>query len=303
MYHNLFTLKIEQKMKTMHFKKAAFLLAALALSTATMAQQAKAQKTAYAEYGNNTYTFNKTNGNLKEYIRTDWKGSSYEMKLLNGKPTELHVDGKLIPPSEYSKYSGVIADIREQIKEDRAQAVRDQAQAKRDQQQAKRDQEQAKRDQEQAKREQEDAGKDQEQAKRDQEQAARDQDQAKRDQDQAKRDQEQAARDQEQAKRDQEQAKRDQEQAATDQVQAKEDQKQAAEDQRVLKLLTEDLVSDHIIPNENALHELKMNGDEMIINGVKQPEDIFKRYKEKYPRFAHGHSSGDGFNGLTIKND
>ena len=276
-------------MKTMHLKKATMLLAALALSTAVLAQQAKPRKTAYAEYGNNTYTFNKTNGNLKEYIRTDWEGSSYEMKLLNGKPTELRVNGKLIPPSEYGKYSVAIADIREQIKEDRAQAVRDQAQAKRDQAQAERDQEQAKRDQEQAKR-------DQAQAKTEQEHAGKDQEQAARDQEQAKRDQEQAGRDQEQAKRDQEQAARDQEQAA-------EDQKQAAEDQRVLKLLTADLVSDHIIENEHALHEMKMNDEEMIINGVKQPEDVFKKYKSKYPRFARGHSSDGQFNGLIIHNN
>lgn len=272
-------------MKTMHFKKAALLFGVLALSTATMAQQAKAKKTAYVD-GNNTYTFSTTNGIRKEYIETEYDGVDYEMKLLNGKLTELHVDGKLIQPADYGKYSEPIAIIRRHIKE---QGERDRAQAKRDQEQAKRDQEQAARDQEQA--------------KRDQEQAVREQGEAKRDQEQAARDQEQAKKDQEQAARDQEQAKRDQEQAARDQVQAKEDQEQAAEDQRVLKALTEDLVSDHIIPNESALHELKMNADEMIVNGVKQSDDVFKRYKAKYPRFAHGHSSGDGFNGLTIKND
>jgi FtsZ-interacting cell division protein ZipA len=280
-YHNLYFIKSKQKMKTNYLRNGLMIIA-LALSTAAIAQQAKAKKTAYAEYGNNTYTFNKTDGVLKEYVETNWEGNRYRIKLVNGKPTMLYVNDKLIPPTEYGKYSEVIADIREQIKEDRAQAIRDQEQAKRDQEQAKRDQEQAKRDQEQAKREQENAGKDQEQAVRDQEQAKRDQ---------------------EQAVRDQEQAKRDQEQAVEDQKQAKHDQEQAAEDQRVLKLLTDDLVSDHIIPNENALHELRMNADEMIINSVKQSDDVFKRYKAKYPRFARGHSSGDGFNGLTIKND
>ncbi len=87
----------------MHFKKAALLFGVLALSTAAIAQQAKAKKTAYVD-GNNTYTFSTTNGIRKEYIETEYDGVDYEMKLLNGKLTELHVDGKLIQPSDYGKY-------------------------------------------------------------------------------------------------------------------------------------------------------------------------------------------------------
>jgi hypothetical protein len=128
--------------------------------------------------------------------------------------------------------------------------------------------------------------------------------QAKIDQEQASRDQEQAKRDQEQASRDQVQAKHDQEQAHLDQIQAKKDQERAAEDQRLLKQMTGDLVADHIIPNEDALRELSMNGEEMIVNGVKQPESVFKKYSAKYPRFAQGNTSYENgkrqFNGLHI---
>lgn len=268
------------------------MIAALAFSTTVMAQNAK-KKTAYNDHGNSSYTFDETNGNLREYVKTNWEGDYYEMKLLNGKPTLLYVNNKLIPPAEYGKYSAVISDIRKQIKKDRIQAKRDQAQAKRDQEQAGRDQQQAKRDQEQA-------GRDQIQAKREQENAGKDQEQAKRDQEQAARDQEQAKRDQEQAGRDQEQAKKDQQQARLDQIQAKKDQEQAAEDQRVLKMLIGDLVSDHIIPNGKALQNFSMNADEMIVNGKKQPDAVFKKYQDKYPRFAKGHSSYGQFNGLQI---
>ena len=276
-------------MKT-NYLKSAVMICALILSTTAIAQTTK-KRTAYAaqgstEYGNNTYTYNETNGILHEYVETYWKGDHYEMKLLNGKPTLLRVNDKLIPPAEYGKYSGVIADIRERIKEDRKQAEKDRAQASRDREQAEKDREQAERDRQQA--------------HRDQEEARRQQGDAERDQAQARRDQEQAKRDQEQAARDQEQAKRDQEQAGRDQIQARHDQEQAKEDQRQLELMISDLVSDGIIPNKEALHSMRMNADEMIVNGKKMTDSVFNKYKERYPRFAHGHSDGKNFNGFNM---
>ncbi len=264
------------------------ILCATLLCSTVMAQTKK--QTADTQYGANTYTFNKTNGNLQEYIKTDWKGKSYEIKLHNGKPNMLKVDEKLIPPSDYDKYSAVITEIRTQIKQDRAQAAADQEQARRDQQQAQRDQQQAKRDQEQAQR-------DQEQAQRDQQQARRDQEDAKAE---AVRDQQQAVRDQQQAKREQEEAARDQLQAQGDQLQAKKDQAEAAEDQRQLKMLETDLVTDGLVANEAALRSLQMNADGMTVNGKKVPDSVFSKYKEKYSRFAHGHNEGENFNGLNI---
>ena len=285
--------------------KSALLVGVIILSMAATAQQKAKKRTAYVqtgstEYGNNTYTYNDEGGVLHEYVETNWKGDKYEMKLVGGKPIMLIVNGEKIAPADYGKYSNVIGEIRAQIKRDREQAKRDQAQARIDQEQAKRDQEQARRDQEQAGREQEEARHEQAQAERDQVQAGKDQEQAKRDQEQAGRDQEQAKRDQEQAKRDQVQAKYDQVQAKYDQEQAKYDQEQAKEDQRQLKLMISDMVSDGIIPNEDALHSLRMNADEMIVNGKKMSDNVFNKYKERYPRFAHGHSEGGNFNGMSI---
>lgn len=259
--------------------KSALLTGALILSMAAMAQQKGKMKMAYAinsntEYGTNNYTYNEEGGVLHEYIETNWKGNKYEMKLVEGKPTLLIVNGEKIQPAEYGKYSKVIAEIKEQIRRDREQAKRDEAQAVRDQ----------------------------EQAKRDQEQARKDQAQAVKDQEQAKRDQEQADKDQAQAKRDQEQAQRDQEQAQRDQVQAKHDQEQAEEDQRVLKLMMNDLVKDGLVSSADDVHSLRMNADEMWVNGKKMTGVVFEKYKSKYPRFAHGHNEGGNFNGLNVTN-
>ena len=112
---------------------------------------------------------------------------------------------------------------------------------------------------------------------------------------------EQAKKNAEQAVRNDEQAKLNREQAARNNEQAKRNAEQAAENERFIKELTEDLVNDKVIPNKNSLRDFNLNNEGMTVNGVKQPDELFKKYKEKYSKQSSG-----GFNysrdGIIIKN-
>ena len=121
-----------------------------------------------------------------------------------------------------------------------------------------------------------------EQAKRDRAQAERDREQAGRDREQAGQNRSQADRDKAQAELDRLQASRDREQAERDREQAERDRKRAEEDRKMMECLIKDLVADGIVTNRDSIHSLKVDADEVIVNGKHLPEALEKKYIAKY---------------------
>ncbi|MBS1527104.1 MAG: hypothetical protein JST19_15740 [Bacteroidetes bacterium] len=239
------------------------------------------------------------NGKRVERIESEIDDKFYRITLVAEKMTDLYVDGEKVPPAEWKKYDDVLNAIRremkEQAKRNEEQAVRNAEQAKRNAEQAVRNQEQEKRNAEQAVRNEEQAKKNaeqvvrnKEQEKRNAEQAIRNQAQQKRDEEQAHLNEDQSKRNAEQAVRNKEQEKRNAEQTIRNEEQAKRNAEQARAMEALMKDLSSDLANDKIIKNENDLKQFRFSADGMYVNGVRQPDEVFKRYKQKYSKDKYG---------------
>ena len=202
-------------------------------------------------------------------------GPLYVVQMQGGKILNFSVDGRNIPTEGLGQYQTVIDSIKVRVREAELQAKRDRAQAELDRAQAGRDREQADRDRQQADR-------DREQTDRDRAQAERNRAQAETSRDQAEQNREQASRDREQAERDRAQASRDREQAERDREQAERDRKRAEEDRKMMESLIKDLIADGIVTDRDSVHSLKVDADEIIVNGKRLPEVLEKKYITKY---------------------
>jgi hypothetical protein len=202
-------------------------------------------------------------------------GPLYVVQMEGGKVLNFSVDGRNIPTDSLGRYQAVIDDIKVRVKEAQEQAKRDRAQAELDRQQAGRDRQQAERDREQANR-------NREQAERNRQQALLDRDQAERNREQAERNREQADMNRQQADRDREQAFRDREQAERDRAQAERDRQRAEEDRKIVDSLIKDLIADGIVQDRDSVHAMKVDADEVIVNGKRLPEALEKKYITKY---------------------
>jgi len=300
-------------MKAKYFGLIGMLLAAATVS----AQTSKSAKTAYDDNLNNNYDrIHTVDGKKVEDIQMHRGGKIYRAELVNEKLAELYVDGEEISEADWTKYTSAITAIRVQLELNRQQAKANALQARRNEEQNKLNEQQAKHNAEQAARNELQAKKNAEQqvnsaqqakrnaeqdevnhqqAKHNAEQAIRNEEQVKRNQEQNEVNEEQAKRNAEQAVHNNQQAKLNREQSARNAEQAKLNAEQAAANERFMKEFTEDLVSDKIIPDANSLKEFSLNRESMIVNGVKQPEELFKKYSKKYSKQSNGFTySRDG---------
>jgi beta-lactamase regulating signal transducer with metallopeptidase domain len=244
------------------------------------------------EETNNSYSViysDVDNSTGRETVVFKSEGNEYKLVKLNGEISYLVVNDEKIPKDKLGEYSEVLKKINSQLERMRKeQLVRDEEQARRNEEQKVRNREQEQRNaeqeirnKEQERRNAEQVGRNQEHLERDKEQAVRNKEQERRNAEQVIRNKEQEQRNAEQVVRNKEQEQRNAEQA----IRNKEQEVRNAE----MKKLTEDLITDGIIKDKRDLRSMSIDEDELIVNGVKQPADVFKKYKSKYPKLLGSH--------------
>lgn len=303
-HHTYKTLSIMEKISLL---ASVLLISSLCFFSLHKSQAQSTKENRITSFTNVNVAGNGTAKSPQILFLQDTNGKTYSIKRIDKKVVEMYVNGGKIAADQVNKYDWLFKTVDEQIAKDKAQAELDRQQAERDRQQAERDRaqalkdrnqalrdrDQAKRDAEQAARDQHQANLDQEQAQRyahsNQVQAQRDREQAQRDKEQAERDIQQAKLDREQAERDREQAMRDREQAERDREQATRDRIQAEKDEKVMEDIIKEMISDKLIKDKKSLTALKLDEDVFKVNGVKQSDELHKKYQEKFLKIANGY--------------
>lgn len=288
-------------MKIPFLKHSILLMTSVVYITLSFAQKNSRVNRSSSTYSNSNNYLNVNENNSVNPTETliNYKNGAekYTIKMTANKVTELSVDDKKIPADSFYLYNDIVNKIKEQIKKDKAQAEEDRKQADKDRAQAALDRQQAEKDRQHAERDREQAGKDRQQAEKDRVKFKEEQGQAELYMKQAEKDREQAEKDRQQALKDQAQAVEDRKQAELDRKQAEKDRKQAEEDRAIVKSLIEELVKEHIIPDEKSVTSLVLTDDEFTINGKKQPEKLHNTFKTKFLKkrgsgISYGYRSG-----------
>ncbi|MEO5890612.1 MAG: M56 family metallopeptidase [Ferruginibacter sp.] len=231
---------------------------------------------------------------LSGTINTTVDGSKYKIVTEKGKVVELYVEDKQVPAEKWSGYKSITDKILLQMKLDMEQSEKDMEQSKKDMEQSRLGMIQAEKEMALSKLEMEksklEMEQDMEQGKKDMDEAKKDMEESKLKMEQEKIDmelqQKKMAEDMAQAKIDMAQEQIDMQQSKKDMEQAKKDMQVAKKDMEESKKLQEkiigDLIKEKIIKDKSELKSYKLSNDELIVNGVKQPDAIHKKFREKY---------------------
>ena len=231
---------------------------------------------------------------LSGKITTTVNGKKYTMVTANNQVTELYVNDKKIPAEKMGDYKNVTNKILKEAKLDKEQSEKDMAEAAIEQEQAKKEMEESTIEMAQAKIEMEEAEK---QMVIDKQQAEKDMAQSKIEMEQSKEEMAQSkiemAQSQKEMKQDMKKAKIEMEQSQKEMMQSKKEMEKsriemakAKKDMEQSKLLQEkiigDFINEHIIKDKADLVSYKLSNEELIVNDVKQSDEIFKKFKDKY---------------------
>ncbi len=89
----------------------------------------------------------------------------------------------------------------------------------------------------------------------------------------------------EQAQIQMEQSKKEMEQSAKRMEQSKKDMENA----RVMQDgIAGDLVKENIVRDKKDLSSFKLSNEELIVNGMRQSDAVYKKFKDKYLKGKHG---------------
>ncbi|MEP6713778.1 MAG: M56 family metallopeptidase [Ferruginibacter sp.] len=231
-------------------------------------------------------------------ISTSVNGRKYIIVSENNEVKELYVNSKKIPAEKMGDYKNITGKILRQSKADMEQSDQELRLSEIDMEQSKTAMEQSKMALAQSGVEMENAKKEMQEHKEEMSQAM---EEAKKDMAKSKIEMEQAQKqmkeEMEQSQKTMQQSKMEMEQA---QKQMKEEMGKSKKEMELSMIAMEqskkamlqsqimqeniigDLIKENIIKAKKDLASYKLSNEELIVNGVKQPDTIYKRFKEKY---------------------
>ena len=247
------------------------------------------------------------NGATKKFKidAVDADGNTFQLTKVNGAVTELVINGKTIPETDFDQYLYIFDEIEgrshemaeAQENEDKvAAAERDLARVQErldaaNQEQAEA-QERAEEKQQQALEKQQEA--EEKQQERAEQEAEKQQEAAEKQQEAAEKQQEkqqelmekQQEAAQQAAEKQQEAAERAQEVAERAQEQAERTQEETG---HVIRQIVHDMIANGLVASKAEVHSFSLDNDGLTINGVQQPEEAYKSFREKYIKSANEH--------------